>query len=525
MHPRLIVTLGSLLLTMTVASRGHAQTTMDRGAFLMTIGNDTIVLERFARAPDTVQGSITIKGQPRQDYVATLGDDFTITGLSLAVFRGTAADAAPVQRVVVSVEGDSIFAAINGAVQRFGHAAGAVVLLNNSMALAEQFTRRARGVGGSVTIPAWAVSGGIILTVTLHPVGADSMTLVIGGTEERLRVDAVGRILGGIIPAQHVSIHRVDPSVAATLALGKADYSPPAGAPYTATDVTITGQGGIHLGGTLTLPTGVTGPVPAVVTITGSGQQDRDEYIPLVSGYRPFRQIADTLGRRGIAVLRLDDRMVGESGGAIGTSADYAEDVRAALAYLRTRPEIDGNRLGLIGHSEGGMIAPMVAATDSRLRGIVLMAGPAERGLDIIHFQQRNAVANDSSVPPSARDSVLRLAATTLDSLGRTNPWLGFFLQHDPLAVARQVKVPTLILQGATDHQVTPEQAEQLAGALKQGGNLDVTVHRFPGLNHLFVPDSIGQPSGYAALKDGRVAPAVLGTLADWLVDRLGRKR
>jgi hypothetical protein len=221
-------------------------------------------------------------------------------------------------------------------------------------------------------------------------------------------------------------------------------------------------------------------------------------------------------------VLRLDDRTVGSSGGKLGTSADYADDIRAAVAYLRTRPDIDGDRIALLGHSEGGMIAPMVAATDPRLKGIVLMAGPGSTGSDIIHYQQRNAIERDTTVPARARDSLLRVAAVSLDSIARTSAWLQFFLHYDPLPTARRVKVPVLILQGATDHQVTPEQAESLAAAFRAGGNGDVTVRLFAGLNHLFVPDPSGQPAGYATLKSSRVSAEVLGTLADWLAARLG---
>jgi hypothetical protein len=348
------------------------------------------------------------------------------------------------------------------------------------------------------------------------------MTLTVGGVQERLRVDASGRIEGGAIPSQHIELVRVDPAAAAGLRLGRPDYSAPAGAPYTATEVTLAGPGGMTLGGTLTMPAAPAGRVPAVITITGSGQQDRDEYIPVAGGYRPFRQIADTLGRRGIAVLRLDDRMVGASGGSLGTSADYADDIRAAVAFLRTRPDVDDDRIALLGHSEGGMIAPMIAATDPRLKGIVLLAGPAQNGMNIIHFQQRSAIEHDASIPAGVRDSAIRAAAISLDSLARTNRWLDFFMHYDPLATARRVKVPVLILQGATDHQVTPEQAGQLASAIRSGGNSDVTVHVFAGLNHLFVPDTSGLPTGYTALKSGRVTPEVLGTLADWLAVRLG---
>ena len=157
----------------------------------------------------------------------------------------------------------------------------------------------------------------------------------------------------------------------------KTDYSAPAGAPYTAIDVIIPTPSGHTLSGTLTLPKFASRarPVGAIVTVTGSGQQDRDEYLGL-EGYRPFRQYADPLGRRGIAVLRTDDRGTGASKGTFkgATTADFAEDVRAGLAYLRTRPEINAKALGVMGQSEGALIAPMVADKEPTLRAIVLLA-------------------------------------------------------------------------------------------------------------------------------------------------------
>ncbi|HEY3935257.1 MAG TPA: alpha/beta fold hydrolase [Gemmatimonadales bacterium] len=516
----------ALLLIATAATTAiavplAAQQAPDRGAFIMRVGGDTIVLERFAWSADTLQGQIGVKGQPRTDYVAVTGPASSVRSMSISVFREAGTDIAPMRRVGIALRGDSIFVDVQGAIQAFHAVAGAVPLLNNSFAMAEIFTRKARAAGGPLDVPAFALSGGATIPVKLTLIGADSMTLSVAGSEERLRVDREGRILGGTIPSQHLEIIRVDPAAAASIRLGRTDYSASAGAPYTATEVTLTGPGGITLGGTLTIPIGARRRVPAVVTITGSGQQDRDEYIPVAGGYRPFRQVADTLGRRGIAVLRLDDRTVGLSGGALGTTADYADDIRAAVAYLRTRSDIDGDRLALVGHSEGGVIAPMVAATDHRLKGIVLLAGTAEKGSDVIHYQQRNAIEGDPSIPASARDSLIRAAAVAVDSIARTSRWLQFFLDYDPLIAARRVTVPVLILQGETDHQVTPDQARELAAAIRSNGNGDVTVHLFPGLDHLFVPDPSGQPAGYVNLRSGRVDPGVLGALADWLSVKL----
>jgi alpha-beta hydrolase superfamily lysophospholipase len=162
----------------------------------------------------------------------------------------------------------------------------------------------------------------------------------------------------------------------------------------------VTGPGNFTLGGTLTIPTNARAPFPAVVTITGSGQQDRDEYIPFAGGIRLFAQVADTLSRRGIAVLRLDDRGVGASSGsaATSTSTDFADDTRAAIAYLRARKDIAGDRIGIIGHSEGGAIAPMVAATDPILRAVVTMAAPGERGIEISMAQNKFIVDRDTTL-------------------------------------------------------------------------------------------------------------------------------
>ena len=239
-----------------------------------------------------------------------------------------------------------------------------------------------------------------------------------------------------------------------------------------------------------------------------------------MNGYEIFRQVADTLGRRGIAVLRFDDRGAGESGGREGlmkaTSADLADDVRSIIAWLRARPDIDGTRIALAGHSEGGVIAPMIAASDAQLKGIALLAGPAYTGLRVSMFQNRQAVDGVPTLTPKQRDSIMATVPSRLDSAGKATPWLGFWLTHDPLPVARTVKQPVLILQGLTDTQVSPEQADTLAAAFRNGGNKDVTLRKFPATNHLFVPDTSGNFAGYTSLKDPRVRPSVLGALADW---------
>lgn len=520
--------IGTIVLALTFlgAKVLGAQGAPDRGAFIVRMnGSDTLAIERFTRTADSLQGSLSVKNASRVEYVVAFSAPNVVRTLSMSVFRsGATADEAPSSRVELTMKGDSAIADVQGVTQRLGTKSRAIPAINLSIAIFETFTRRARAGGGTTEEPYFAVAGGVTLPITIKPEGPDSLIATIQGQVHRFRADATGRILGGILPSQKLEFLRVDAATAERLAIGKPDYSAPPNAPYTAEEVALKGPGGFPLGGTLTLPKNARGRVPAIVTITGSGQQDRDEYIPVAGGYRPFRQLADTLGRRGIAVLRLDDRTIGASGGQIGTSADYADDIRAAILYLCARPDIDGARLGLVGHSEGGMIAPLVASTDSALKGIVLLAGPAYNGLDIIRFQQKNLVDRDTSIAPAKRDSALKAVTAHFDSLAGKDVWLKFFLSYDPLTTARKVKVPALILQGRTDQQVTFEQAEKLGAAMRAGGNKDVTVRVFPELNHLFIHDPDGSPLGYGRLPTNKVDAAVLGAAADWLVLKLGAK-
>jgi len=305
----------------------------------------------------------------------------------------------------------------------------------------------------------------------------------------------------------------------------KPDYSAPADAPYTAEDVVVPTPGGFMLAGTLTLPKGASRskPVAAIVTITGSGPEDRDENIGL-PGYRPFRQIADALGRHGIAVLRMDDRGTGASGGTFkgATSADFAEDIRAGLAYLRTRPEIRADRLGVLGHSEGAIIAPMVADKEPTLRAIVLLAGIAEPGRGALYFQMKNGVEHNTKLTPAERDAQIAAINGKIDAMAAADPWMKFFFTYDPAATMRRVKTPVLILTGSRDQQAVPEQNPKIEAAFKEGGNKDVTARILPDLNHLFVHDTDGFPANYAKLPAPIMIEAdVVEMITDWLVQRL----
>ena len=333
--------------------------------------------------------------------------------------------------------------------------------------------------------------------------------------------------------------------------------------PYRAEEVSFESDPGVRLAGTLTLPQGA-GPHPAVVLISGSGAQDRDEQL---MNHRPFLVIADHLTRNGIAVLRVDDRGTGASTGTMegATSEDFARDVMAAVRLLRTRPEVAGDRVGLIGHSEGGMIAPMVASRMPEVAFTVLLAGPGMDGAELLRLQgelisratgtpdsliqrtsnaQREAFAAINTIADSgALDARLReivsvlLATTPPEDLQRrqaevaaslrqlTNPWFRYFLRYDPEPALRGTRVPVLALNGSLDLQVPAD--ENLSGierALRAAGNPDVTVEKLPGLNHLFQPATTGAPSEYGEIEQ-TMDPAVLERITSWILQRFGPGR
>lgn len=305
----------------------------------------------------------------------------------------------------------------------------------------------------------------------------------------------------------------------------KPDYSAPPGAPYTAEEVVVKTRGGFTLAGTLTLPKGASKakPVGAIVTITGSGQENRDSEVGL-SGYKPFRQLADRLARNGVATLRMDDRGMGGSGGIFkgSTSEDFGDDARDGLAYLRTRPEIRADRLGVLGHSEGAVITPMVAAKEPTLRAIVLLAGVAEPARSALHYQMKNGIEHDTKLTPAEKEAQVAEIPKKIDAMMAADPWMKFFLTYDPAATMRNVKTPVLILTGSNDQQAAPAQVALEEAAFKSGGNKDVTAKVIPGLNHLFVEDSDGFPGNYGKLPAPVMMRAdVVTMVTDWLVKHL----
>lgn len=306
----------------------------------------------------------------------------------------------------------------------------------------------------------------------------------------------------------------------------------------------------ISLAGTLTIPQGP-GPFPAALLIAGSGPYDRDENLV---GHRPFLVLADHLTRNGIAVLRVDKRGIGKSTGKFdqATTDDFASDTRAALTFLKSRKEIDSKKIGLIGHSEGGLIAPLVATRSNDVAWIVLLAGPGLKGEDVLLLQSalilRTAGVNEGEISrtlafhkqsyalvrqekdPSALEAKLNdLVQSTSAGAAMppgalqaqirllVSPWFRSFLDYDPVPALQKTACPVLALNGERDLQVPPkENLSKIKQALAEGGNQDFQVSELPGLNHLFQHSPTGSPTEYGAIEE-TFAPEALNSISDWI--------
>ena len=322
-----------------------------------------------------------------------------------------------------------------------------------------------------------------------------------------------GRMLAATLPEFGVTIERRGDFPPGDYPLWAPNAAPPDGA-YGAREVSIRAPQGHLLAGTLTTPPGP-GPFPAVVLITGLGPSDRNGGDP---PWMPLRDLADAFTRAGLAVLRVDDRGVGASTGDHGpsTTFDEADDVATEVAWLRARPGIDARRIALAGYSEGGLIAPMVAAKDPSIAAIVLLAGPGVPMMEVGRYQIEAAVTRDPSIAPADRENEIeKQLADEPTARMRT------VLTIDPMDYAGRVRTPALIIQGANDLHVPLRSLERLAQAMRAAGDRDVTVRVFPGVSHSFLPDPGGLSSGWAMLPAFRTSPEILQAASDWLAARL----
>ena len=396
--------------------------------------------------------------------------------------------------------------------------------------------------------------------------------ITLQGQQVRFEASNLGSYEGTLSnDASEISGQLIQGSTALPVTFKRTDKVPSLGRPqdpqkpypYIEEEVTYENKtDAVKLAGTLTLPRSKE-PSPAVVLITGSGLQDRNETI---AGHRPFLVLADHLTRLGIAVLRVDDRGIGGSGpgSPTATSENYAGDVLAGVEFLKNRKEINPRQIGLIGHSEGGIIAPMAAIRSKDVAFIVLMAGTGLPGDEVITIQTDLLLkaqgaedegrrltrdlfdgvfailkANDDSATTEKRIREMLAAKTaawteaqrkglsqiltTIDTQLKQfylSEWFRFFLRHDPRPTLRKVQVPVLALNGDKDLQAAPrENLDGIAAALKGGGNKDFSIVLLPHHNHLFQTSRTGLPTEYGEIEE-TISPMTLKTISDWILKR-----
>ena len=336
--------------------------------------------------------------------------------------------------------------------------------------------------------------------------------------------------------------------------------------PYNEEDVGYKNEkDNVKLAGTLTLPRRE-GKFPAVILITGSGAQDRNSTI---FGHQLFLVLADYLTRRGIAVLRVDDRGIGGSdlGSLSATTENLVGDVLAGVEYLKTRREINTKQIGLIGHSEGGMIAPLASVRSKDVAFIVMLAGTGQTGEEVLLSQitailkasgaasediaqkvdlQKNLYAIIKSEPDNklAEQKIVemlekrksKMNERELEEFAPTekavkegistllSAWYRYFLSYNPRPTLERVKIPVLALNGENDTQIlAKENLEIISASLKKAGNKDFTVKSFPKLNHLFQTSKTGLLAEYGEIEE-TIAPQVLEMIADWILKHTAEK-
>ena len=442
-----------------------------------------------------------------------------------------------------------------------GHWEGEIVLPTGALQVMLDFERDSEGDGegwtGTIDIPAQSAKGLPLEAILVEGAHATFAIAGVPGEPTFSGVLSDGELTGDFTQGPARLTFRLGRE-AVEVARRPQDPVPPL--PYLEEEVIYT-NGDVTLAGTLTLPPG-DGPFPAAVLVTGSGAQNRDEEI---FNHRPFRVLADHLTRRGIAVLRSDDRGVGGSTGNIAdsTTSDFAGDALAAVELLRGRADIAADRVGIIGHSEGGLVGPLAASRSPAVAWVVLLAGPGVSGAEILPLQAgllARAAGEDGDVEAQMAlveqmaaavlgepdEEVLRsrlreLAQRQVELGGEAvremlgddpdafidqqiaqllTPWFRYFLAYDPRPALRQVRVPVLAVNGALDLQVDADQnLPEVERALREGGNEDVTVKRLAGLNHLFQHASTGTVEEYGEIEE-TISPEVLELIGDWINDR-----
>ena len=439
-----------------------------------------------------------------------------------------------------------------------GHWEGEIVLPSGALQVMIDFAAGVDGWTGTIDIPVQAAQDLPLIDISVDGPRARFTIAGVPGNPTFAGLFRDGELAGSFTQGAA----RLDFRLAREAVLvppRPQDPQPPY--PYSAHEVSYS-NGELTLAGTLTVPPG-SGPFPAAVLLSGSGAQNRNGEL---FNHRPFQLWADVLTRRGIAVLRSDDRGVGGSGGDVqsATSADFADDALAAVDLLRARADIAADRIGLIGHSEGGLVGPLAASRAKSVAFVVMLAGPGVPGAEILPLQAERMALAAGGAPETVlqqgkllREIVAQLLSekdeeklrTALADLARRQlelggeaarqalgddpeaaidsqiealctPWFRFFLAYDPRPALTALEVPVLAVNGSLDLQVVAEQnLPAIRAALDAAGNEDATVVELEGLNHLFQQAVTGTLVEYGQLEQ-TLAPEVLELVGDWLVER-----
>ncbi|MBI1183211.1 alpha/beta fold hydrolase [bacterium] len=435
---------------------------------------------------------------------------------------------------------------------------GAITIAKAELPLVFHISKTATGYSSTMDSPK---QGAFDLECSSTTFSNDSLTIIIDDLKAEYTgvYDAESHTFKGIFKQRmmHFDMELSQSAAEEEVSAKHRPQEPVPPYPYYSEDVTFENKvDGITLAGTLTMPK-KRGKFPAVVLISGSGPQNRDEEL---LGHKPFLVIADYLTKQGYAVLRYDDRGTAKSGGdfASANSNDLSHDAEAAFNFLKARKGI--TKVGLAGHSEGGFIAPMVAARNPKVDFIILLAGPGMPGGELLLLQQELIgkanhmseseietthelnekafeIMNQASDLNEAKSKLhlyfsekLKELPDSLNPNGMNDeavlelidnqyatPWMYYFIRSKPAEYLSKVHCPVLALNGSKDLQVPAKQnLEGIKNALAKAGNNKVTIEELPNLNHLFQNCESGSPSEYASIEE-TFSPNALKAMSDWL--------
>ncbi|HZV76284.1 MAG TPA: alpha/beta fold hydrolase [Candidatus Babeliales bacterium] len=475
-----------------------------------SVGTSTIVIDRSGGAL-AVSESATLAGHALVSKRTIQEANFATTDYSATVSG---------KQFIVTITGNDATLTADGKHTTIAAAAGAPFLVSDNMVAGFALIPAMLHVTGAKQLTLACLCGAYLaVPVAVTERHAGGATIAVEGQTGTLAFDPQTYVLQRFdLPSQQLSVvlKAHDPTVIPLPSPVAATPLPLPSAHYQSSDVSIRADDGVVLAGTLTVPDAPPA-LPAILFVHGSGCIDRDETI---GPNKVFAQLANALSNNGFAVLRYDKRSCAKSGGTFATRDRLIADARDALAFLRAQPGIDPRRIFVLGHSEGGELAPSIAIADGSLRGIVLLAPPA-LPLEQIIMQQTLSTATDADRPTLQQTEQAQLAAIAAgQKTGAYNAWLRSSFGIDPAKIIAQVPCPILIVQGTKDVQVLAADTPRLAGAARSAQR-DVTVVMLDGDDHLFIKLPADESSsGAEYFTPSYLDPALFTAIEAWLTQR-----